>query len=275
MLRNDTPVEDHTSLYGLLVKREDLSCPPPGPPFSKMRGVLAHIKTRPESVIGVLDTRHSQAGHAVAYACKALGKGCANFYPDFKAALGEIRGPQQRSRELGAELFPLTAGRSAVLYHRAKKACVAAGAYLMPNALKLEESVNETATEVLRSGDIIAQVQTILISASSGTIAAGVLRGLSQMDWHGNVIIHMGYSRSKEAVLQYMIDKAGDRLKANPGIRIQLYDEGYAYAQEARRGANPPWPCNVYYDLKAFRWWMLEGWPHYRHNGPALMWNVG
>src|SRR5262245_58591009 len=103
MLRSGTPVE-HWPEYGLYVKREDLACPPPGPPFSKTRGVYAHVKSRREEVIGVLDTYHSQAGHAVARACEILGKQCWNFYPEFKHEPGP-REPQYRAFKLGAELY--------------------------------------------------------------------------------------------------------------------------------------------------------------------------
>lgn len=36
---------------GVLVKREDLSCPDPGPAFSKVRGVAARLEKRPEPVM--------------------------------------------------------------------------------------------------------------------------------------------------------------------------------------------------------------------------------
>ena len=39
-LVDNTPIEKHC---GIWVKREDLCCPPPGPPFSKVRGVVEHI----------------------------------------------------------------------------------------------------------------------------------------------------------------------------------------------------------------------------------------
>jgi hypothetical protein len=98
MLRGRTPVEDHRAAYGLWVKREDLSCPPPGPPFSKARGVYARVASRPEGVIAVLDTRHSQAGWAVARACQVLGKECVNFYPEFKPARAAVAGEVSRRR---------------------------------------------------------------------------------------------------------------------------------------------------------------------------------
>ena len=56
------------------------------------------------------------------------------------------------------------------------------------------------------------------------------------------------------------------------GVIIKVVDEGYSYADEARAGATPPWPCNSYYDLKSFRWWLAQGRAQY---GQALFWNVG
>src|SRR5262245_5157781 len=84
MLRTGTPIEDYRAEYGLLVKREDKACPPPGPPFSKARGVYAWVKKQQADIIGVLDTRHSQAGHAVARACQVLDKQCYYYYPELK-----------------------------------------------------------------------------------------------------------------------------------------------------------------------------------------------
>ena len=75
--------------FGLWVKREDLCCPG-GPNFSKTRGVFAHVCKRTETVIGVLDTAHSQGGWAVARDCSLLDKQCLLFYPIRKSeqALG-------------------------------------------------------------------------------------------------------------------------------------------------------------------------------------------
>lgn len=265
MLREGTPVEDHTEEFGLWVKREDLACPPPGPPFSKTRGVYAHVRSRPEKVIGVLDTYHSQAGHAVARACQVLGKQCVNYYPNFKNEPGP-REPQLRAKELGAELVPLPAGRSCVLYHAAKKATAERGGYMMPNALKLGESVAETAKEVPGG-----RWDVVIIPASSGTIAAGVIRGFLERDTPDTdlpeFIIHLGYSRPAGAVMEYLRDASGFECDG-----VRLVDEGYAYKDVARPGPTPPWPCNRYYDLKAFRWWVGSA----RIGRPkALLWNIG
>jgi hypothetical protein len=274
MLKANTPVEDHRATFGLLVKREDLACPPPGPPFSKTRGVYAHVASRPEAVIGALDTYHSQAGHAVARACQILGKTCINYYPEFKGEPGH-RVPQERAKELGATLVGLPAGRSAVLYHQAKKDCVKRGGYMMPNALKLSESVEETAKEVPRWDAPGGVVRNVLIPASSGTIAAGVIRGYCEMGSIPRFLIHLGYSRSHEEVLRYLSDASG---VAASDLELVLVDENYAYKDRAADGPTPLWPCNAYYDLKALRWWVREGRRLYaddRSGLPSLLWNIG
>lgn len=287
MLRQNTPVEDHRSEFGLLVKREDLSCKAPGPAFSKARGVYEHIKARPEDTIGVLDTYHSQAGHAVARACDILGKTCVNFYPEYKAEPGP-REPQERAAKLGAQLWGLPAGRSAILYHHAKKELLGTypGAYLMPNALKLPETVTETAREVgyLAAGQ---WPSAVILPSSSGTIAAGVIAGFVErriFDFTElpQFIIHLGYSRSHNEVMEYVCGQVSRYIIAKVDLTsshaeewtpmIKLIDEGYQYKDRARAGDTPPWPCNAYYDLKAFRWWQRE---RVNFGGNVLLWNVG
>lgn len=264
MLREGTPIEDYREEYGLWVKREDLSCPPPGPPFSKTRGVYARVESRPEEIIGALDTRHSQAGHAVARACQILGKRCVNYYPELKYEPGP-KEPQLRAKALGAELVGLKAGRSSVLFHQARKDCEKVrGGYMMPNALKLDESVEETAKEVRR----IKPFRWVIVPISSGTIAAGVIRGFAEESSSlPTFIIHLGYSRPVEAVKKYLGEKS--RVDEAP---LEIIDEGYSYADKAREGSTPPWPCNEYYDLKAFRWWVEN---RSRYPGPVLFWNIG
>ncbi len=263
MIVTGTPVEYYEQ-YRLHVKREDLSCPPPGPPFSKARGVWAHIQKRPEGLIGALDTYHSQAGHATATACSLLGKECVTFYPEYKNEPGH-RPPQDRAAALGATLVGLKAGRSCILYHQARREIESRGGYMMPNALKLEESIEETAREVSST----YLFDWVVIPASSATIAAGVVRGfLDRKDARApRFVIHLGYSRSEEAVRTYLAQKARHVLPAD----TLVIDEGYAYKDKARSGETPPFPCSPYYDLKAFRW-ILKQQSRPEH---VLLWNVG
>jgi len=268
MLNRNTPVEDHREAFGLWVKREDLACPPPGPPFSKARGVYAWVAKQEAEVIGVLDTYHSQAGHAVARACSLLGKKCVNYYPSRVKEKGPFPA-QLKSAELGAEIVALKAGMSAVLYHQAKKDVLGRGGVMIPNALKLSESVDETAKEV--TGCPYADY--VIVPASSGTIAAGVIRGF--VDRANDIgrsppkfIIHLGYSRSHEELLQYLADSSGYSMDDD----LTIIDEGYSYGDESRPGRDPAWPSNKYYDLKAFRWLINH---RSEYAGEMLMWNVG
>lgn len=276
MIVYNTPLEVH-NLRGVpvIVKREDLCAPLPGPSFSKIRGVVAHIKNRPESVIGVLDTYHSKAGHAVAYVCNHLGRKCVDFWPRYKkdGSADAPRIQQQRARQLGAKLVDLPAGRSAVLYHGARKHLREnfPDSYLMPNALKLPESITENAAEVLRTAPDLPGQGTLILSISSGTVAAGVLLGFQQagiLDGY-DVILHMGYSRSQEATRKYIETAAGLSL----GPRVRFVDEGYGYADAAPDNFECSFPANPYYDKKAAVW--LDQNIHTLSDKPVVFWLIG
>jgi hypothetical protein len=260
MIRDNTPLEEYTiNGCSVLVKREDLCCPEPGPSFSKIRGAFAHIQSRPESTIGVLDTFHSKAGWAVSFLCGHLGKKCINYYPVYRKDTA-LRSQQQRAWDLGARLEPLTAGMSAVLFHQAKRHLREGfpDSYMMPNALKLSESVAENAKEAQRSD--LPLSGTIVISISSGTVAAGVLCGApADLD----CILHMGYSRSENKIREY-VGQYTDRT-------FRLIDEGYTYKDQAKC-IDAPFPCNPYYDLKAWMW-LVHNIQALRQ--PIVFWNIG
>jgi hypothetical protein len=260
----------------VLVKREDLCCPS-GPPFSKMRGVVAHVAARPEGTIGVLDTRHSKAGWAVARACRALGKRCVTYWPRYKSdpPEGLVREPQIRAAALGSATHSLRAGRSAILFHAARKHLVSTypDSYLMPNALKIPESVTENAAEASRTAPFLPDSGTLVVSISSGTVAAGVLRGLSTSGvfrrgpW--DVVLHLGYSRSIEAAREYVLRSSEADL--DPG-QILLVDEGYGYSDAV--DVEVPFPCNPYYDAKAWRWLSRTA-SRESLMKPLVFWNIG
>jgi 1-aminocyclopropane-1-carboxylate deaminase/D-cysteine desulfhydrase-like pyridoxal-dependent ACC family enzyme len=277
MLVNGTPIEAY-KLAGrkVYVKREDLSCGEPGPPFSKMRGVIEHIAARPEKVFGVLDTYHSKAGWAVAYACKKLHRKCVNFYPVYKAdgLTAPLRAPQVRSQKLGAQLCPVPAGRSFILYNQARTQLkeLSPGAYLMPNALKLAESIEATAAEVRLARAVMRRIKPahVVVSVSSGTIAAGVLLGLQQLGLGPKVWLHEGYSREERVLKKYLLNCVPDAAELIDAATV--VDEGYAYKDTAPVGSSAPFPCNQWYDLKAWAW---LGRQVVSMHGNVLFWNVG
>lgn len=283
MLVDNTPLETYY-VHGVpvLVKREDLCAPYPGPSFSKMRGVYAHILKRPEPVIGVLDTYHSKAGWAVSWTCQALKKLSINFWPRYKAdpRTGLPRVQQRMAHNMGAMMLPLQAGRSAVLYHQAKKIMrerwnmEQGESYMMPNALKLPESITENAAEVVRTAPSLPREGTLVISISSGTVASGVLKGFAEVGLLENyeVNLHMGYSRSKEATIKYMSEKSG--LDIGAMENIFFIDQKYGYA-DAAKNVDVPFPCNPYYDAKAWKW--LTGYTGdvLSKSPPIVFWNIG
>lgn len=254
----DTAFEEY-EIQGrtVYVKREDLCCPD-GPPFSKMRGLFLHLQKQEAKTIGVLDTVHSKAGWAAAYVCKLLKKYCINFFPEYKE-YESLRAPQLNSRLQGAELYPLKPGRSAILWHRARKLLkeIDEYAYLLPNGLQLEESVEETKRVVgLTPRELLGG--SWVVSASTGTIAQGVSEGLNQLfPTYTELIVHLGYSRSIEKMQQKI-----------PGAKI--IDEGYAYKDMIDYPC--PFPCNPYYDLKAWKW--LNEHIHWLHD-PIVFYNIG
>lgn len=269
-LREGTPVETLPS--GLRVKREDLSCPAPGPPFSKMRGVWAFVCASPSPSFVALDTFHSQAGHAVAFACSLLGRSSTVVWPARKADgycgpdTPARRDPQAQAQALGARLHALPAGRSCVLYHRAARLARETGAVMVPNGLQLSETIAETAAEVDRTD--LGDADTVVIAASSGTIAAGVALGLSRRG-RRRLLIHLGYSRPAGAFMATMAERVGG--VALSRLDVELIDERYGYADTARPGPDPGWPCNAYYDLKAYRWAVGAG----LDRSGVLFWNIG
>lgn len=286
MLVDNTPLETYyIRETPVLVKREDLCSPFPGPAFSKIRGVVAHIRNRPESIIGVLDTYHSKAGWAVSYVCQALGKRTVNFWPRYKSDGPELRSQQVQAARLGAELAALPAGRSSILFHQAKKELrnqYGSDTYMMPNALKLPESIEENAKEAERSIPYLPSRGVLVISISSGTVAAGILRGLRPLLTSGNwwVYLHMGYSRSHSTTREYILERSL-LTRLEWASLIEFVDENYNYADSAP-GGPAPFPCNPYYDLKAWRWLTkssagvseIASHLHWKH-GNILFWNIG
>lgn len=244
----NTPWEKYDDIW---VKREDLSCPN-GPKFSKIRGVYERlIKQTPGTTVGVLDTVHSKGGWGVAYICKALGLPCVVFYPGIVPRAGQIK-----AQELGAQLISLKPGRSTVLWYQARSALskMAEQPFMMPNGLQLEESIEATKQEVELSPPELLE-GTWIVSVSTGTIAKGVYQGLAG---RAKMIAHMGYSRSTENML------------ANFGPGVLVIDEDYKYKDAVDYPC--PFPCNPYYDLKAWKWLKEKA---VGLAPPVIFWNIG
>ncbi|MCK9281512.1 MAG: PLP-dependent lyase/thiolase [Melioribacteraceae bacterium] len=274
-IRNNTPIVPY-KIKGrtVYVKREDLCIDRIS--FSKARGIYSHLKKRKESVIGVLDTFHSKAGWAVSVIGRDLGKHVVVFYPKYKGEI-KLRPLQRKCQEEKAGVVPLQAGRSAILYHQAKKELkeMHEDSYMMPNALQIPESIEENCGEAFYYTPIKFQKDTIvIISISSGTITAGVMKGFNLTNSNNYFIIHMGYSRSYETVYN-KLNKILQPNIAHPGntrIEMEIIDEGYQYKDFVK--IDCPFPCNPYYDLKAWKW-LTENIEKLPKNKNILFWNIG
>jgi hypothetical protein len=285
LVLSDTPVEEYLCAgVPVLVKREDLCSPAPGPQFSKIRGLYPHLLNRPEKHIGILDTFHSKAGWATSYVCNALGKTAIVFYPQYKAdweintadgvfrgGPGQLRPQQMHAQYFGAQLVPMPATAGYILEIRAKKLLTSwPDSAMLPVGLKMPESVAENAKEAELTATKLEPLGSLVVSASSGTVAAGVIRGFSlARRTIQRTIVHLGYSRpieGKKGLRANMEHKAQMTLP-----HVEFVDEKYSY-REAADGPDAPFKCNPYYDLKAWRW--LESVAADLPK-PILFWNVG
>lgn len=270
LVLDGTPWEEY-QIDGVFVyiKREDLCCPLPGPSFSKIRGIERYITKQPQdATFGVMDTRHSKAGWGVAYICKEYGYNCVDYYPVLKSDNGKLRENQQRAEDLGAMLYPMKAGMSAVLFNQAKTITKEIGGIMLPNGLHLQESVDATADELIKYTPEELLDGTWVVSISSGTLGAGIVMGLDRASHNEvDIIYHMGYSRSEQTVRKWTKQVTDD---ANID-KLSVIDEGYEYADKVDNSWIP-FPCNEYYDAKAFTWLA-----HNVHNlrQPIIFWNIG
>lgn len=280
----NTPVEEYvdpeTSLK-YFVKREDLCVPAPGPPFSKMRGLLLRLerlKASGKRYIGYTESAISMAGWGVAWACYHLDLQAVIFDPQYKdgntPALLEYH--RERWKEHGAILFPQDAGMVRVNYNIARQILrdkfSSSLSEMLPIGLTFPETVDATAAE---AEETLSNrlYHTIVINVGSGTIAAGVCRAVEEaMD----TVVYAIMGRSGNADRKRESIRMKGRFTTRtpgamvPGVDFRLIDPGWVYSQ--RSMARAPFPCHPYYDLKAFEW-MRDNIHHLKQ--PILFWNIG
>lgn len=182
-LINNTPIEKYSIAgYPVFVKREDLCCPPPGPPFSKVRGlmpVLKRLKSQGINTVGYTETSISMAGWGVAWACSLLDMKAVIFDPQYKETPGVLKYHRKQWEQFKPDIIPLKAGRAKVNYHISKKILLKKykNSYLLPLGLILKETIDATEKEAKVSN--LKNFNSIIIPVGSGTIAAGILKAIS------------------------------------------------------------------------------------------------
>lgn len=272
-VKKNTPVEKWGDFY---VKREDLSCDPPGPPFAKVRGLWEHmsrLKREGVQIVGYTETSISMAGWGVAWAAQALGMQAIIFAPQYKEPGAVLRFHEEQWRKFGATLYPIKAGMARVNYNISKNLLrkeFGPSAVMLPLGLPFQETVSAVSEEVQCAS--LKQFKAIVTCVGSGTICAGLIRGLAQSEWGGSLVGVL--CRSGDVTRKYRRIWAGSGIPTMMApFKFSLVNYGYTYTQKVEEPC--PFPCNPYYDRKAWKW-LMDSWGDWKEGKkPVLFWNIG
>lgn len=272
VLKN-TPIECH-KICGkeVWVKREDLCCEKPAPPFSKMRGLYSHLKKLKNDgiqFVGYVETSISMAGWGVCYVCQQLGMAPVLYDPQYKETPSVLSYHRKQWEQFSPTIVPIPAGRAKVGYYVARKHMAEnyKDYVLLPLGIPLKESVNETAKEWRRTMEQI-QPKTTVICVGSGTICAGIIHGWKSGD--GKIIGILARSGNVQQKIKEIQRNSGKLINGLTGVNLQIFDPGWNYTDHSDVFA--PFPTHPYYDKKAWQW-MVENIDKLRQ--PILFWNIG
>lgn len=273
MIVHNTPVEVYdVNGHEVYVKREDLSCVPPGPPFSKVRGLWEEMSRldaqRPGVTVGYVETAISMAGWGVAWAGQELGIPVVIYDPQYKKTpkvLAFHRTQWAKFPSTIIETYP--AGMAKVNFYVCRKRLTQdfSNSVMLPLGLPFKSSIDATAQESYHIPDI--DFKTVVSCVGSGTIFSGLVKSdrLRQAKKVG-VLTRSGDLSAKTKKI--MASACGGGLLYHPNF--DLVDVGYKYAQPEPFPA--PFPCHEFYDRKAWRW-LVENIASLAE--PILFWNIG
>ncbi len=280
MLTRSTPIElykiKNNEIY---VKREDLATIPPGPPFAKSRGLepkLLSLKVTGVNTVGYCDTSISMGGFAVSYFCKEMGLKSVIFYPVYKDGERHNQTFQfKKWKEFGAEIIPLEKpNRLMINWYRARK--ILKEKYpdgeMLPQGLPFKETIDSVSDEIKRDEDTFKVVKTIVLCIGSGTMLAGILKGLYSIDStaeiYGVIVAPKSIDKMKNKIYKManVFDSGFFAFKGN----VNVIDAEFEYTD--KEIFECPFPCNPYYDRKAWKW-MIENINDFEK--PLLFWNIG
>lgn len=270
-----TPVEEYRLKgHDVLVKREDLASPAPGPTFSKVRGlvpVLQRLKSKGIKKVAYTESAISMAGWGVAWACKELQIQSIIFDPQYKETPDLLAFHREQWNKFGATIIPIPAGRAKIGWFQSKKwmkqNCPKDDWELLPLGLPYPETVDAAAVEMR---DTLKKYQPgcVVVPVGSGTVAAGVVQACpTDLPIYG-VLCRTGNISIK---MKIMMNKGGWTVYGLRNRRsVILTDPGYEYTDEET--ISLPFPCHRYYDAKAAKWMLdnIDNLPQ-----PCLFWNIG
>jgi 1-aminocyclopropane-1-carboxylate deaminase/D-cysteine desulfhydrase-like pyridoxal-dependent ACC family enzyme len=247
-----TPVETYqVGGVPVYVKREDMACLPPGPPFAKVRGLQeVLLKLRGEGIrrVAYVDTPTSMAGWGVAYFAYLGGIEAVIFEPQFTEGVLKDMTPHlvERCREFGAEVRFYHASLYKVVWNSLRKENP--DLHFLPLGLRFPETVGLVAKEFATVDPKFYEGGSIVLCVSSGTMAAGVLAGLLQREnSHLSETKIFGVTTDKvsfEKKTRSIWERAQNVLGFSPQHQdtFKLIIPGYRYRDREEFPA--PFPCN-------------------------------
>ena len=279
MLNNNTPVETYQiDKQDVFVKREDLCCID-GPPFSKVRGAVEHLKKLKQqgiTTVGYCETSISQAGWCVAWLCKELGMTAVIFDPQYKESCETLIYHRTQWAKYNTLIRPIKAGMAKVNWYICKKLLkeeFGPDAVLLPLGIPFEETIQATQAEVLLTlHRLHSVVNTYIITVGSGTICSGLWRGVTEYIFPSTiygVMSRTGNIKYKTKVIEHKSRLITAGLYKSP-VKLQLVDPGWQYTDQSKISC--PFPCNKFYDAKSWQW-LTENINLLKK--PILFWNIG
>lgn len=271
MLVDYTPTENYDDYF---VKREDLACEWPGPPFAKVRGLyrgLQEIKSRGIREVGYYETSVSMATWGISFFCQILGIKPVIFYYRYIDGLKHNQEKQHQIwKRFDAEVH-INKQQNMQKIHEAVSKKKFNKMYpdgeFLPAGLKFDYTVEEVAKQV-HNVPAEALGGTVVICTGSGMMAAGVLTGLSELDISQDVVGVIVHPKSKSNLKKFILSKS--EMDPFHRIKFNIVDHGYEYTEQ--ENCDVPFPCCPYYDRKAYKW-MIDNIDKLKK--PILFWNIG
>jgi len=273
MKLKNTPIKIYNEIA---VKREDLCVSKPGPSFSKMRGLLErmiNLKNLGYKNIGYTETSISMAGWGIAQIAKEIGLNAIIYDPQYIAYkkmpphLKKLNYHRKMWTKFSPTIIPYPAGMASVNINinRIDLLKKYSDAIMLPLGLPFQETITETAKQ---AQPLQGKYKSIVICVGSGTICAGILRSLSNVNIYG-VMTRSGNIKIKK---NKIIKKSKQTLNGLVGkpINLNIIDPGWEYTE--RSIIEAPFPCHPFYDLKAWEW-LQEN--KNKLEEPILFWNIG
>lgn len=272
------PVVEQHSVRGVpvLVVRDDLCSPFPGPNFSKIRGIYEHLRRKAEDGVRVVvsqDTSISRCGWAVSYVCHELGLTHYNICAVKAKAGRPVNFYQRMSQRWGGKLVPVKGTFTSAMRAIALRVLRDQGVhgYMIPNGLSVPETLHEHAA-IIRGMDRAMFGGTVVVCVSSGTICAGILYGLGAAGLGPQLvgITSSAFHNRGEKIHRLVKDavQVGARMTGAPSLRI--LDAGYRYTEMETEPC--PFPCDRYLDRKTWAW---IGKNVLSLPQPVVFWNIG